>query len=85
MSVNISLAEPVLFLQGHDQNNQAGSPALLRGSLVMRLSKPAKIKAITLTFKGRARTEWPEGEILFISFLRPHFYFILFYLLSTIY
>jgi len=65
MSVSISLAEPVLFLQGFEPHNSNGSiPALLRGSLVLRLTKSAKIKSIALTFKGRARTEWPEGVFL---------------------
>jgi arrestin-related trafficking adapter 3/6 len=34
---------------------------MLRGSLILKLLKPTKIKAITLVFRGRARTEWPEG------------------------
>jgi hypothetical protein len=34
---------------------------MLRGSLIFKLLKPSKIKVITLSFKGRARTEWPEG------------------------
>ncbi|KAF3930687.1 hypothetical protein ABW19_dt0208238 [Dactylella cylindrospora] len=63
MSLDIRLAEPYLFLQGYETHQQqnAGSPALLRGNLVLKITKAAKIKAITLTFKGRARTDWPEG------------------------
>lgn len=34
---------------------------MLRGSLILKLLKPSKIKSVTLVFKGRARTEWPEG------------------------
>jgi hypothetical protein len=34
---------------------------MLRGNLVLKLLKPSKIKTITLTFKGRARTDWPDG------------------------
>ncbi|KAF3908537.1 hypothetical protein ABW21_db0206838 [Orbilia brochopaga] len=63
MTLDIKLAEPYLFLQGYDPAHQhsVGGPALLRGTLVMKITKPAKIKTVTLTFKGRARTDWPEG------------------------
>jgi hypothetical protein len=64
VSIGIALAEPVLFLQGFDNGDlQANrSTAMLRGSLHLRVSKPAKIKAVTLRFRGRATTKWPEGE-----------------------
>lgn len=68
--MTIALAEPVLFLQGFDHSDAAHrSHAMLRGSLIVRVTKPTKMKAITLTFKGRARTEWPEGEIAVFKFL----------------
>lgn len=58
----IILAEPMLFLEGFDHCEDNGRrPAMLRGRLVMRVTKAAKIKAINLSFRGRARTEWPEG------------------------
>ncbi|KAI9838234.1 MAG: hypothetical protein M1837_002508 [Sclerophora amabilis] len=58
----ITLAEPVLYLQGFEQTDTSSrTTAMLRGSLVVKVAKSAKIKAITLDFKGRARTEWPEG------------------------
>ena len=63
VSLSIMLAEPMLFLQGFDQSELATqSTSMLRGSFHLRVSKPAKIKAISLTFKGRAETEWPEGQ-----------------------
>jgi len=64
VSVGIALAEPMLFLQGFDQGDlQANrSTAMLRGSLYLKVSKPAKIKSVTLCFRGRATTKWPEGE-----------------------
>ena len=64
VSVSIALAEPVLFLQGFDHGDlQANrSTAMLRGSLHLKVSKPAKIKSVTLCFRGRATTKWPEGE-----------------------
>lgn len=64
VNVSINLAEPVLFLQGFDQGDRtSGNTAMLRGTLHLRVQKSAKIKAVTLKFKGRATTKWPEGEI----------------------
>lgn len=60
--VSIHLSEPVLFLSGFEPSEYTDqAPAILRGSLILKLLKPAKIKTITLVFRGRARTEWPEG------------------------
>lgn len=62
VSVAVHLAEPVLFLQGFDNSeNSPGNTAMLRGSLHLRVQKSAKIKAVTLKFKGKATTKWPEG------------------------
>ncbi|PSK43137.1 hypothetical protein B9Z65_7091 [Elsinoe australis] len=62
VSVSINLAEPVLFLQGFDSHDMSlGNTAMLRGTLHLRVLKSAKIKAVTLKFKGRAVTKWPEG------------------------
>ncbi|KAM0790642.1 hypothetical protein ACM66B_004503 [Microbotryomycetes sp. NB124-2] len=36
-------------------------PAMLRGLLSFTLSKPSRIKDITVRLRGLARTEWPEG------------------------
>ena len=63
VSLSISLAEPLLFLQGYDQSELANqNTTMLRGSFHLRVSKSAKIKTISLTFRGRAETEWPEGQ-----------------------
>ena len=62
VSVIISLAEPVLFLQGFDQNDDTSrSTTMLRGSLLLRVTKQAKLKSIMLNFKGKSETDWPEG------------------------
>lgn len=62
VSLSISLAEPVLFLQGFDQSELANrTTTMLRGTLHMRVSKSAKIKTVSVNFRGRAETEWPEG------------------------
>jgi len=63
VSVGLHLAEPVLFLQGFENSENAtpGHTAMLRGSLHVRVMKGAKIRAITLKFKGKSTTKWPEG------------------------
>lgn len=64
VALSVGLAEPVIFLQGFEQGDLQSnrSTAMLRGSLHLRISKPAKIKAVTLRFRGRALTKWPEGK-----------------------
>ena len=63
VSLSITLAEPVLFLQGLDQSELGNqTTTMLRGSFRLRVSKCAKIKAVSLSFKGKAETEWPEGR-----------------------
>ncbi len=66
VSCSIILAEPVIFLTGldHDgttRDSQHNSSAILRGKLQLNVTKSVKIKAVTLKFTGRARTDWPEG------------------------
>lgn len=62
VSASIYLAEPVLFLQGFENTETApGNTAMLRGSLHIRVQKSAKIKGISLKFKGKSITKWPEG------------------------
>ncbi|KAL9007996.1 MAG: hypothetical protein Q9173_006838 [Seirophora scorigena] len=62
VSISITLAEPILFLQGFDQSDLANrTTSMLRGNLLLKVSKTAKIKTISLSFRGRAETEWPEG------------------------
>ena len=63
VSLYISLAEPILYLQGFEQNDvHSRTTSMLRGSLLVRVTKPSKLKTISLKFKGKARTEWPEGK-----------------------
>lgn len=62
IQVFIRLVEPVVFFQGFEtQHNSDRLPAVLRGSLVVRVLKATKLKSISLAFKGYTRTEWPEG------------------------
>ena len=72
VSLSIALAEPVLFLQGMDQSEFGNqTTTMLRGTFHLRVSKSAKIKTISLAFRGRAETEWPEGKSLSRSVYRP--------------
>jgi hypothetical protein len=62
ITVGIHLAEPMLFLQGFEHNDSSPrNTAMLRGGLHIRVQKAAKIKAITLKFRGVSLTRWPEG------------------------
>ena len=62
VSMSITLAEPCLFLQGFEQaEDDNRTTSMLRGYLTIRVSKSAKIKSVTLAFRGRAETDWPEG------------------------
>lgn len=71
----IILAEPTIFLTGLDHDattrdhHTSQSSAMLRGVLRLNITKSVKIKAVTLKFTGRARTEWPEGKSVYIAFL----------------
>ena len=64
LSVNLNLAEPVLFLQGfdHAENSSTRNTAMLRGNLHIKVQKSVKLKAVSLRFRGVALTKWPEGE-----------------------
>lgn len=62
VSISVNLTEPLLFLQGYDQNDTSlRNTAMLRGSMHLKVQKSAKIKAVTLKFRGTALTKWPEG------------------------
>ena len=62
ISISISLAEPVLFLEGFDQNDTSTQKTtMLRGSLLLKVTKQAKLKTISLKFRGKSETDWPEG------------------------
>ena len=63
VSMGLHLTEPVLFLQGFENTEHApGNTAMLRGSLHVRVQKTAKIKTITLKFKGQVDYEMARGD-----------------------
>ncbi|WWC65955.1 uncharacterized protein I303_108577 [Kwoniella dejecticola CBS 10117] len=69
--LQIRLTEPVIFLKGPSTGldfrgrpqavRQDGQPAIVRGLLTLRLTKPTRIRSISIKLEGKARTEWPEG------------------------
>lgn len=70
LQVFIKLVEPAIFLQGFESSGTKqsslssqtnSSSSILRGSLIIRVLKPTKLKSIKLNLKGYCRTEWPEG------------------------
>ncbi|KKK21113.1 arrestin domain protein [Aspergillus rambellii] len=62
IAVGIALTEPVLYLQGYDHNDPTTKKsAILRGQLHLKVTKSVKIKKISICFKGRAQTDWPDG------------------------
>lgn len=64
----ISLAEPALYLQGFDHGDSSNrTTAMLRGIFRLKVTKCAKIKSVTLSFRGRAETEWPEGKCVMLE------------------
>jgi hypothetical protein len=63
ITVGIALTEPVLFLQGYDQNDPTTKKsAILRGQLHLKVTKSVKIKKISICFRGQAQTDWPDGR-----------------------
>lgn len=60
--MTIVLQEPALFLRGNESSDYTErSSTMLRGKLLVKMNKATKVKGITLAFRGRSRTEWPEG------------------------
>ncbi|KAJ1028402.1 hypothetical protein NDA16_001569 [Ustilago loliicola] len=71
-SVTIIQLEPVIFLRGQSSSgedargrrrpvNIDAPPSQLRALVTLYLPKPSKIKEISVSLKGTAKTDWPEG------------------------
>lgn len=70
LTVGLILTEPVLYLQGYDQNDPSTKKsAILRGQIHLKVTKCVKIKKISICFRGHAQTDWPDGAIAFLSVL----------------
>ncbi|GHJ86661.1 hypothetical protein NliqN6_3063 [Naganishia liquefaciens] len=67
----IRLTEPITYLRGNATGMDARgrplperpdeAPAVVRGLLTLKLTKPSRIRRIEVKIEGKARTEWPEG------------------------
>lgn len=60
----MSAKKSLLLSSLHPNSKPSDLPAsILRGSLVMKISKPTKIKDITVRFYGKCKTEWLESNV----------------------
>ncbi|KAI9319748.1 hypothetical protein BX666DRAFT_2150840 [Dichotomocladium elegans] len=56
--LSIELAEPIVYLRGNPGNP---STSVLRGEVVLVLSRPSSATSVIIKFIGRCYTLWPEG------------------------
>jgi hypothetical protein len=67
IKVEIQLSEPTAFLKEYDKSNPDIQRAtVIRGNLVMKLSEPTRIKKVSTTLHGSAKTSWADGKYLLI-------------------
>jgi len=68
--LNIRLAEPVIYLKDVDfsgrcrTHNELSPPSMVRGILVLHLSKPTKISSVEIELTAKSSTRYPEGTSL---------------------
>lgn len=63
--LQIDLENEEIILLGHSSES-AGK--LLRGTVTLNLTEPMKIKSVTLSFIGKMKVSWSEGNLYFIFF-----------------
>jgi len=67
--LTIRLAEPVIYLKDVDfsgrrrTHNELSPPSIVRGILVLHLSKPTKICSIGIELTAKSSTRYPEGAL----------------------
>ncbi|KAI9441622.1 hypothetical protein H4582DRAFT_1933830 [Lactarius indigo] len=67
-SLSISLIDPIVFLRGVDHSSwratvhENAPPSILRGLLVLYLTKPTRISSIQVELVGQSVTTWLEGS-----------------------
>jgi hypothetical protein len=67
--LSIRLAEPVIYLKDVDfsgrrrTHNELSPPSIVRGILVLHLSKPTKICSIGIELSAKSSTRYPEGTL----------------------
>lgn len=60
IDITINVASDEILFLGHPEE-AAGK--LLQGTLDLNLREPIKIKSISLSFTGKTRVSWTEGNI----------------------
>lgn len=71
--LSIRLTESVIYLKDVDfsgrsyTHNELSPPSMVRGVLVLHLSKPTKICSIGVELTAKSATRWPEGPSFFQS------------------
>jgi hypothetical protein len=82
MQFNITLAEPVVFLEGYNKDDPSTKKcSILRGQLHLKVIEATKIKRIWIRFRGQIEIQWPKGMfsimerlgIRFVSLIRFSF------------
>jgi len=74
----IRLAEPVVYLKDvdfsgrHRTHNELSPPSMVRGILVLRLSKPTKICSIDTQLTAKSLTRYPEGALPIVIIALPN-------------
>jgi hypothetical protein len=59
LTVSLHLTEPVVYVTGFEPSEyESRPPTILRGSLILQLTKPTKMKSIRLSFVGSAQVHW---------------------------
>lgn len=69
-TLTLKLTEPFVFVtapahHGHHQSAESGGggPVLVRGLLILKIPKTAKITGIDVMIHGQSATDWPEGMV----------------------
>ena len=77
-NLTIRLAESVVYLKDvdfsgrHYTHNELSPPSMVRGVLVLHLSKPTKICSIGIELTAKSATRWPEGTLAIQSHRLPY-------------
>lgn len=59
----IDLIEPVLFLPDLDPIDAGYNSTALRGTLHLYLSKPTKVRRVSMSFDGTSVSAWPDCNV----------------------
>lgn len=57
--LKIELASEEIVLMGH-ASESAGK--MLRGSVILNLTEPMKVRSVILSFTGKMKVSWSEGK-----------------------